>query len=134
MRVGDERIGSTIGPVGPEDFMRYARASGDPNPVHWDRGFAVRAGYPDVFAMGMFPGGLLATYVERWMGAGTLRRFKVRFISQVWPGDLLVCGGRVKRLIADAGKVSVECDLWVATQNQEIKVRGAATCVLSAHD
>ena len=51
-------------------FVRYAGASGDFNPIHWNEDFAKSAGYPGVFAQGMFTAGVLGTFLTNWVGRG----------------------------------------------------------------
>ena len=41
-------------PILRSDLVRYAGASGDFNPIHWNARFAVEVGLPDVIAHGMF--------------------------------------------------------------------------------
>ena len=78
-----------LGPVTRTDFVRYAGASGDFNPLHHDAEFARAAGLPDVMAQGMYSAGLLASVLETWFGAGSLLRYSVRFRQPVWPDDRL---------------------------------------------
>ena len=85
-----------FGPVAREDFVRYAETSGDDNPIHQDADYARRSGAPTVFAMGMLNAGFLAHAVSDWFGGPQhLRRYKVRFTTRVWPGDEVVCSGKV---------------------------------------
>ena len=95
LKVGEEGPKWEIGPVTLAMILRYAGASGDFNPLHNDPDYAKAAGYPGIFAMGMMTAGYLGRYVSEWMGPQNIRRFKVRFLDQVWPGDVLTCGGRV---------------------------------------
>lgn len=83
-----------FGPMTRTDFVRYAGASGDFNPIHHDDGFATAAGYPSVFGHGLLTAGLLSTFVVEWLGRAALRRFAVRYRDQVWPGDVLIARGR----------------------------------------
>ena len=50
-------------PLERQHFVRYAGASGDFNPLHYDDGFATRVGFPSVIAQGMFTAGVLSHYV-----------------------------------------------------------------------
>ncbi|MFN2388498.1 MAG: MaoC/PaaZ C-terminal domain-containing protein [Actinomycetota bacterium] len=87
---------AVFGPITREDITRYAEASGDDNPIHQDEDYARSTGAPTVFAMGMLPAGYLAHAVSDWIGGPeNLRRYKVRFTTRVWPGDEIVCRGRV---------------------------------------
>lgn len=97
------------GPVSREDFVRYAEASGDDNPIHQDEDYAQRSGAPTVFAMGMLNAGYLAHAVSDWFGGPqNLRRFKVRFTTRVWPGDEVVCSGKVVAIENGLVKVTLE--------------------------
>lgn len=82
-----------VGPVTRTHFVRYAGAGGDFNPIHHDDGFARSAGYPSVFGHGMLTAGLLSDFVVQRFGLHNLRRFSVRYVGQVWPGDVLVFSG-----------------------------------------
>ena len=98
-----------FGPLERVDFVRYAGASGDFNPIHTDEGYARRTGAPTVFAMGMLPAGYLAHAVTDWFGGPqNLRRFKVRFTTRVWPGDELVCRARVVAIEDGIVKTTLE--------------------------
>jgi acyl dehydratase len=98
-----------FGPLSRDDFVRYARASGDDNPIHQDEEYAKAQGAPTVFAMGMLPAGYLAHALSDWFGGPQLlRRFKVRFTTRVWAGDELVCGGKVESLEGNVVNVRLE--------------------------
>jgi acyl dehydratase len=45
------------------DLVRYAGASGDQNPIHWNERVALEVGLPGVIAHGMFTMALAARYV-----------------------------------------------------------------------
>ncbi|MDQ3915248.1 MAG: hypothetical protein M3323_07970 [Actinomycetota bacterium] len=98
-----------FGPLARVDIVKYAGASGDFNPIHTDEGYAQATGASTVFAMGMLPAGYLAHAVADWFGGPqNLRRFKVRFTTRVWPGDEIVCTGRVLSIEGGLVKATVE--------------------------
>ena len=98
-----------FGPLERPDIVRYAGASGDFNPIHIDEGYARRTGAPTVFAMGMLPAGYLAHAVADWFGGPHhIRRYKVRFTTRVWPGDEIVCSGKVVAIEDGLVKAVVE--------------------------
>ena len=49
-----QQIGSATVWVNRADLVRYAGASGDFNPIHWNERFATEVGLPGVIAHGMF--------------------------------------------------------------------------------
>ena len=85
-------------------MVRYQGASGDFNPIHHDEEFAKSAGYPSVFSVGMLQAGILASFATDWLGAANVRRYAVQFREQVWPGDHVVCSGKVTRRYEDGGR------------------------------
>ena len=98
-----------LGPIERVDIVRYAGASGDFNPIHIDEGYAKRTGAPTVFAMGMLPAGYLAHAVSDWFGGPHhLRRYKVRFTTRVWPGDEIVCTGKIESIEDGVVSVTIE--------------------------
>ncbi len=115
-----------IGPITRTHIVRYAGASGDFNPLHHDDEYARSVGNPSIFAMGMFPAGVLATAVTRWLGVGTVRRYSVRFRSRVWPGDRLTLRGTVAEKAERDGVGLVICALQVLNQNGEAVITGEA--------
>ena len=107
-----------IGPVTRTDFVRYAGAGGDFNPLHHDDEYANSLGLPSVFAMGMWTAGLLATFVSDRLGL-RIAALDLRFRSPVWPGDELILeieepaedGGRAVSVTAD-GKPRITGTAW----------------------
>src|SRR5260370_41934931 len=95
IKVGDPIPTIKIDNVSRHDFVRYAGASGDFVPLHYDQTFVEMAGIPTVFGQGMFTAGLLSKCVTDYVGAGQVRNFKVRFATRVWPGDTLTCSGKI---------------------------------------
>ena len=120
-----------VGPLTRTDLVRYQGASGDFNPIHHDEAFALAAGLPAPLSLGMLQAGLLATWATDWLGAGNIRRFRVRFADRVFPGDTLTCSGRVvDRTVTDDGEPRVDVELECTTQNGTVAVRAWATFAL----
>ena len=93
-----------VGPLTRTDLVRYQGASGDLQPVHHDEPFAKSAGYDAPLSLGMLHAGLLGTWSASWLGATRVRRFKVRFTEQAFPGDTLTCTGAVTEQHAEADR------------------------------
>jgi acyl dehydratase len=113
------------------DLVRYAGASGDFNPLHHDHAFASNAGLPDVMAHGMLSAGLLASALTRWFGAGSVRRYKVRFRSPVWPGDVLTAHCRSIAASEDAPEPSADLVLELV-RGGDVVLSGTARVLLDS--
>jgi acyl dehydratase len=124
--VGTQAPARDFGPLTRQMFVRYSGASGDLNPMHYDDQLAQSAGYPSVFAQGMFSAALLAGYATDWLGAGSVRRFGVRFREQVWPGDVLTCSGTVTAVSAESDADRVSVALTASRQTGGVAIAGSA--------
>jgi acyl dehydratase len=83
VEVGQE-IPARIFPVQRIDLVKYAGASGDFNPIHWNETFAKSVGLPDVIAHGMFTMAEAGRFVTDWAGdPGAVIDYAVRFSSMV---------------------------------------------------
>lgn len=130
VKVGDEIPAMVVEGVTRPDFVRYAGASGDFVPLHYDQTFVEAAGIPTVFAQGMFTAGLLSKALTDYAGVGQVRKFKVRFATRVWPGDTVTCRGKVTNKVERDGQKLIEGDLEVVNQKGEAAIKGsfAAAC------
>lgn len=71
-------------PVTRATLVRYAGASGDFNPIHWNEKFAREVGLPDVIAHGMFTMAEAIRVVTDWVGdPGAVVEYGVRFTKPV---------------------------------------------------
>jgi len=130
LEVGTENPPFSDKPLTVTDFVRYQGASGDMNPIHHDTEFAKGAGFPGPFAVGMLQAGVLATYVTDWLGAAAVRRFKVQFREQAWPGDVLTYTGTVVAKREEEGARLVDLELAVTRQSGGTHLKGWATVAL----
>lgn len=65
------------------DLVRYAAASGDPNPIHQDEEVALSVGLPGVIAHGMLTMALAARAVETWFPGSEVVGFGCKFTNPV---------------------------------------------------
>ncbi len=127
--VGDGGPTVEVEDLSREDFVRYAGASGDFNPVHYDEPFAREAGYPSVFAQGMFTAGVASRFVVDWVGVGVLTSFSTRFAAQVWPGDSLTVDGSVAAVDRSDDRTTVDIEFSVRSDGEGVVLTGTATSI-----
>jgi len=126
IKEGDERNFVLEG-VNRANFVRYAGASGDFNPIHYDQTFAEKAGLPTVFGQGMFTAGTLARVPTEWFGSTSVKRYSVRFSSRIWPEDDVSFSGTVTRVYEEAGIPHADLDLKATNQKGEHLILAEAT-------
>lgn len=124
VHVGDELPALAKAPVDRVQLARYAGASGDFNPIHVDEVYARGIGMPSVYAPGMLVMGFLGQLVSDWARGAQLRRYSVRFVKMVWPGDTVVCKGRVTDRYGENGRYFAELELWAENQKGELVMKG----------
>lgn len=127
-----QAIGTRTVTVRRQDLVRYAGASGDLNPIHWNDRFATEVGLPGVIAHGMFTMGSAITLVSDWAGdPGAVVDYGVRFTRPVPvpdPGEATIeVSGVVGAVDREAGTVRI--DLTVST-GEGVRVLGRAQAVV----
>lgn len=127
---GAEMSEFTDKPLRVNDFVRYQGASGDMNPIHHEEAYAQAAGFPSVFAVGMLGAGIAAGKVAEWLGPEGLRRFKVQFREQAWPGDVHTYSARVTNRREEEGRRLVDVEFEVVRQTGGVHLKGEAGCEL----
>ena len=105
LTVGQEVARRTV-TVDRARLVRYAGASGDFNPIHWNERFAQAVGLPGVIAHGMWTMGAASSVVAEWAGdPGRVVDYQVRFTRPVPvpdPGEAAV------EVVATVGAVDTE--------------------------
>ncbi|MET9861725.1 MaoC family dehydratase [Streptomyces smyrnaeus] len=113
-------------PVDRARLVRYAGASGDFNPIHWNERFAKEVGLPDVIAHGMFTMAEAARVITDWTGdPGALLEYGVRFTKPV-----VVPDDGEGAVIEVAAKVAKKLDDQARTVQVDLTVTSAGTKVL----
>jgi acyl dehydratase len=130
VKQGDEVPPFVVENLTRSDFVRYAGASGDFNPIHFDQTFAEKAGNPTVFSQGMLNAGFVSKCITDYVGRENLRKLKVRFATRVWPGDTITCKGKVTKKYEEAGRRFIEGELVALNQKGEAAIQGSFTATL----
>ncbi|GAA2129029.1 MaoC family dehydratase [Streptomyces synnematoformans] len=112
-------------PVTRETLVRYAGASGDFNPIHWNERFAREVGLPDVIAHGMFTMAEAIRVVTDWAGdPGAVVDYGVRFTKPVvvpddGVGAVIEVSGKVAQKLDDEAR-TVRVDLTATSGGQKV--------------
>jgi acyl dehydratase len=131
--VGTE-LPERVFPVTRADLVRYAGASGDFNPIHWNERVATEVGLPGVIAHGMFTMALAGRAVTDWTGdPGALVEYQVRFgrpvvVPDDGHGAEVTVRGTVGALLED-GRARI--DLTVTTGGEKVLSLARATVRLT---
>lgn len=127
-----QEIGSTTLEISRADLVRYAGASGDFNPIHWNERFARSVELPGVIAHGMFTMGAAVQLVTDWIGdPGAVLDYQTRFTRPVLVEDLDDAPGAVVNVTGiigalDADNSTARVDLTVTFNGQKVLVKAQA--------
>ncbi|MEU3730279.1 MaoC family dehydratase [Streptomyces sp. NPDC033538] len=124
---GDVEVGTELParsfPVSRATLVRYAGASGDFNPIHWNEKFAKEVGLPDVIAHGMFTMAEAIRVVTDWIGdPAAVVEYGVRFTRPVVvpnddQGAVIEVTGKVAAKLDDN---TVRVDLTATSAGQKV--------------
>ena len=127
MNVGDTLPAQDF-PISRLDLVRYAGASGDFNPIHWNERFATSVGLPDVIAHGMFTMATAVRVVTDWAGdPAAVLEYGVRFTRPVVvpdpDGAVLHVEGSVRDIREDG---TAEVDLTATVDGETVLAKARA--------
>ncbi|MGN6246544.1 MAG: MaoC family dehydratase [Motilibacteraceae bacterium] len=138
IRWDDVEVGTELPPLSVPlhrgDLVRYAGASGDFNPIHWNERFATAVGLPDVIAHGMLTMGAAVRVVTAWCGdPGAVVEYGVRFTKPVVVANDLA--GAEAAVVEVSGKVAEKLDggrvrVDLTATSEGSKVLGQARAVV----
>ncbi|RKS22247.1 MaoC dehydratase-like protein [Arthrobacter sp. AG1021] len=127
--------------VNRADLVRYAGASGDFNPIHWNERFAKEVELPSVIAHGMFTMGAVIDLVSTWVGnPGAVIDYQTRFTKPVvvedpegtnpsdFEGTTIEVEGKIGAL--DAQTRTARVDLTVSANGTKVLLKCQAVVQL----
>jgi acyl dehydratase len=133
-------------PLSRTDLVRYAGASGDFNPIHWNDRVAESVGLPGVVAHGMLTMALGGRLVTDWVGdPGAVLAYQARFTRPVPVPDVVdgvdpeqrrvvvELSGTVKSVTVDAdGTRTARVDIRATSDGKAVLGRASAIVRLPA--
>jgi len=123
-------------------LVKWAGASGDFNPLHYEDTFAANQGVGKPIVHGQLKRAWLVHFITQWMGLeGTLRKLSCQFRAMDYPrkmktmfepeeGDTWWCKGKVINKYVKDDEHYVECEIWVENAQGVRTTPGAATVIL----
>ena len=104
----------------PKRFVRYAQASNDLTPIHYDYRLMRARGMPDVIGQGALSAAYIVSMLSDWYAPdGFLRKIRVQYRYFSFPGDVLTTRGVVTGKRQEGGENLVDFEVWA--ENQEAR-------------
>ncbi len=142
----DIQVGSEVPPLSKvatsQMLVKWAGASGDFNPLHYDYTFAASQGAGKPIVTGQLKRAWLVQLLTDWIGEeGTLEKLSCHFRAVDYPrpmktmaepqdGETWWCKGKVTKKRVEDGKHYVDCNIWVENGKGEVTTDGRATIIL----
>ncbi len=142
----DVEVDSEITPLAKvattQVLVRWAGASGDFNPLHYENVFAESQGVGKPIVHGQLKRAWLAQLVTDWIGEeGTIKKLSCQFRGMDYPrlmksksepqeGETWWCKGKVTNKYVEGDEHLVDCEIWVENSKGERTTPGSATVVL----
>lgn len=126
-------------------LVRWAGASGDFNPLHYDRVFAESVGVGQPIVHGALKRQWLIQLMTDWIGdEGWLKRFSCQYRAMDIPramltmadpveGETWSCKGKVTKKYIDGDAHCIDCNIWIENGKGETTTPGKATVILPVH-
>lgn len=115
----------------PQQLVMWAGASGDYNPIHYDKDFALSRGLPGIIVHGQLAGCFLGQMMTDWAGEqGSVSKLTFAYRGMNFPGEALTCRGTVTKKYTHEGKHFVACSIWAENPKGEKTVTGTAIVIL----
>src|SRR5207248_10488456 len=113
-----------------QQLVSYAGASGDFNLGLTGDETASQVGLEVVIVQRLLSMPFLGQYLCWLTGPESVRRFEVRFVGIVRPGDVLTCRGRVKPVASKSADHEVLIQMWAENQRGEQVTVGDAEVII----
>jgi acyl dehydratase len=114
-------------------LVMWAGASGDYNPIHYDKDYALVHGLSGVIVPGQLAACFLGQMLTDWIGErGSLKEFSVNYRGMNLPGEAITCRGTVTDKCIEDGRHLVALKIWAENPREEKTLSGTALVVLPA--
>jgi len=116
-------------------LVKWAGASGDFYEIHYDKDFAQSTGLPGCIVHGWLTFSLLGQMLTNWIGLeGTLKKFGVSYRGMHFPGEDIICKGKVTNKYVKDGEHYVELEIWAENPKGERTTPGTALVILPSRE
>jgi acyl dehydratase len=112
-------------------LVKFAGASGDFYPIHYDKDFAQANGLPGVIVHGWLTLSFLGQMLTDWMGeGGNLVKMSGSYRGMNLAGEEIFCYGKATRKYVEEDRHLVRLEMWAENPKGERTASGSAVVAL----
>ena len=105
-------------------LARFAGAAEDYNALHLDDKVAQTFGKNSVYAHSTLVMSYMGRMAQEALHGTSIRRFGVRVLKLLWPGDVLTCRGTIVAARKEGTEYILDIDVWCDNQRGETVAKG----------
>ena len=129
--VGGSEITPLVKQPTTTQLVMWAGASGDYNPIHYDKDYAIKQGLPGVIVHGQLAGAFLGQMITDWAGDdGSLKKLSLSYKGKNLPAEDLTCRGTVIKKYIEEDQHLVALKIWAENPAGEQTLTGTAVVSL----
>jgi hypothetical protein len=125
-----------------QTLVKWAGASGDFSPLHYEDEFAAKVGVGKPIIHGALKRQWLIQMLTDWIGEdGQIKKFTCHYLALDHPrtmktideaneGDSVVCKGKVTKKYEKDGQHLIDCEIWAENNHGVVTTPGKATVIL----
>jgi acyl dehydratase len=111
-----------------QQLVKWAGATGDYYPAHYDKDFALSMGLPEVIVQGFLSLSFLQQMVYDYFGVDSnVKKLGGSFRGIAFPGEDMICKGNIVEKYVDGKENIVKCEMWIENPKGERITLGNAT-------
>ena len=112
-------------------LVKYAGAEEDWAEFHVNDAYAKSIGLPGAIDHGLLKAAFLGQLLTDWIGVeGSIKKLGCQYRRMTFPGDPMVCRGKVTDKYIQDGEHRVDLEVWTENSKGEVTTPGHATVVL----
>lgn len=124
LQTGQELPAISKKPTYAHLFM-FSAATWNRHMIHYNAEYARSDGLPDVAVHRALIGNYLAQLLGNWVGtSGLIRKLDWNVRASAFPGETLICKGKIKEKREDNGARILGCDIWVEKEDGQLVAPG----------
>ena len=133
----DVEVGTEMPPIKKHPttttLVKWAGASEDYYPIHYDKDIAIANKLPSVIVHGRYKAACLGHLMTSWIGdEGVLKKLSANYRGMDLPCSVITGKGKVTKKYTQGDENLIECEIWLENDKGEVTTPGNAVAALPA--